>query len=113
MAGPVTASRRPWLTVTCRLRSSNAPAECPRRISCGFSMANSNNLVLGIETSCDDTAVALVDADGNVVSAGVASQALIHDRYGGVYPEMASRAHIDKIIPAIRMVIEDAGIDPS
>jgi N6-L-threonylcarbamoyladenine synthase len=72
----------------------------------------SNNLVLGIETSCDDTAVALVDADGNVVASAVASQTAIHNRYGGVYPEAASRAHVDKILPTVRMVIEDAGINP-
>jgi tRNA N6-adenosine threonylcarbamoyltransferase len=72
----------------------------------------SNNLVLGIETSCDDTAVALVDADGNVVASAVASQTAIHNRYGGVYPEAASRAHVDKILPTVRMVIEDSGINP-
>ncbi|OLE30275.1 MAG: tRNA (adenosine(37)-N6)-threonylcarbamoyltransferase complex transferase subunit TsaD [Actinobacteria bacterium 13_1_20CM_3_71_11] len=75
-------------------------------------MRSTNGLVLGIETSCDDTAVALVDEAGKVVSAAVASQALIHSRYGGVYPEVASRAHIDKVLPTVRMVIEDAGIDP-
>jgi N6-L-threonylcarbamoyladenine synthase len=72
----------------------------------------SNNLVLGIETSCDDTAVALVDADGNVVASAVASQTAIHNRYGGVYPEAASRAHVDKILPTVRMVVEDSGINP-
>ncbi|MBX6721830.1 MAG: tRNA (adenosine(37)-N6)-threonylcarbamoyltransferase complex transferase subunit TsaD, partial [Dactylosporangium sp.] len=76
-------------------------------------MANSNGLVLGIETSCDDTAVALVDSAGTVVSAAVASQALLHNRYGGVFPELASRAHIDKIIPTVRMVLEDGGVDPT
>jgi N6-L-threonylcarbamoyladenine synthase len=72
----------------------------------------SNGLVLGIETSCDDTAVALVDVDGNVVASAVASQVAIHNRYGGVYPEAASRAHVDKILPTVRMVIEDSGINP-
>jgi N6-L-threonylcarbamoyladenine synthase len=75
-------------------------------------VTGANNLVLGIETSCDDTAVALVDKDGKVVSAAVASQVLIHNRYGGVYPEAASRAHIDKIIPTVRMVLEDAAVEP-
>ncbi|MBV8540733.1 MAG: tRNA (adenosine(37)-N6)-threonylcarbamoyltransferase complex transferase subunit TsaD [Pseudonocardiales bacterium] len=69
-------------------------------------------LVLGIETSCDDTAVALVDVDGHVVSSMVASQAVIHSRYGGVYPEAASRAHIDKILPTVRMVLDDSEVDP-
>ncbi len=71
------------------------------------------DLVLGIETSCDDTAVALVDADGVVVASAVASQAEIHARYGGVYPEVASRAHVDKILPTVRMVLEDSDIAPS
>lgn len=68
-------------------------------------------LVLGIETSCDDTAVALVDVDGNVASACVASQASLHSKYGGVYPELASRAHVDKIIPTIDQVMLESGID--
>jgi N6-L-threonylcarbamoyladenine synthase len=69
-------------------------------------------LVLGIETSCDDTSVALVDPVGGVLAASTASQAALHTRYGGVYPEMASRAHIDKILPTVRMVLDDSGIDP-
>jgi N6-L-threonylcarbamoyladenine synthase len=76
-------------------------------------MTAANGLVLGIETSCDDTAVAVVDAGGTVVSAVTASQAAIHSRYGGVYPELASRAHVDKILPAVRMVLEDSEVDPS
>jgi N6-L-threonylcarbamoyladenine synthase len=75
-------------------------------------MTRASDLVLGIETSCDDTAVALVDRHGTVVSAAVASQVMIHNRYGGVYPEAASRAHIDKILPTVRMVLEDAAVDP-
>jgi len=75
--------------------------------------SSGNGLVLGIETSCDDTAVALVDAHGTVVASAVASQTAIHQRYGGVYPEAASRAHVDKILPTVRMVIEDSGIDPT
>lgn len=73
-------------------------------------MSTAGSLVLGIETSCDDTAVALVDADGRVISSAVASQALLHADYGGVYPEVASRAHIEKIIPTVRMTMEDGGV---
>ena len=75
-------------------------------------MRTTNGLVLGIETSCDDTAVALVDVHGKVVAAGVASQVAIHNRYGGVYPEAASRAHVDKILPTVRMVLDDSAIEP-
>lgn len=75
-------------------------------------MTGTRPLVLGIETSCDDTAVALVDRDGTVVSACVASQAALHSTYGGVYPELASRAHIDKILPTVRTVMDHAGVGP-
>lgn len=71
------------------------------------------SLVLGIETSCDDTAVALVDSEGRVAASAVASQAEIHSRYGGVYPEVASRAHVGQILPVVRMVLEDTGIRPA
>lgn len=70
-------------------------------------------LMLGIETSCDDTGVAIVRPDGTVVSAAVASQVELHDRYGGVYPEMASRAHVDAILPTVRKVLDDAGLTPA
>ncbi len=76
-------------------------------------MTGSRSLVLGIETSCDDTGVALVDVDGNVIASSVASQAAMHSEYGGVYPELASRAHIDKILPTVRKVMGDAGVTPA
>jgi N6-L-threonylcarbamoyladenine synthase len=66
--------------------------------------------ILGIETSCDETAAALV-ADGKVVkSSVVASQAKLHEKYGGVVPEIASRAHIEKIYPVIKDAMEQAGV---
>ncbi len=66
--------------------------------------------ILGIETSCDETAAAVV-ADGRVVrSSVVASQAKLHEKYGGVVPEIASRAHIEKITPVIAEAMEQAGV---
>jgi len=66
--------------------------------------------VLGIETSCDETAAAVV-ADGKVVkSSVVASQTKLHEKYGGVVPEVASRAHIEKIYPVIAEAMEQAGV---
>ncbi len=66
--------------------------------------------ILGIETSCDETAAAIV-ADGRVVkSAVVASQVKLHEKYGGVVPEIASRAHIENIYPVIKEVMEQAGV---
>lgn len=70
------------------------------------------DLILGIETSCDDTAVALVDRHGVVAAASVASQAALHSNYGGVYPELAGRAHVEKIIPTVRQVLDAAAIGP-
>jgi len=67
--------------------------------------------ILGIETSCDETAAAVV-ADGRVVkSSVVASQTKLHEKYGGVVPEIASRAHIENIYPVISEAIAQAGID--
>ena len=66
--------------------------------------------ILGIETSCDETAAAIV-ADGRVVKSSViASQNKLHEKYGGVVPEIASRAHIEKIYPVIAEAIEQAKI---
>jgi N6-L-threonylcarbamoyladenine synthase len=66
--------------------------------------------ILGIETSCDETAAAVV-ADGGVIkSSVVASQTQLHEKYGGVVPEIASRAHIEKIYPVITEAIEQAGV---
>ena len=66
-------------------------------------------VILGIETSCDDTAAAVVDATG-VLSDVVWSQTL-HTRYGGVVPELASRAHAEQIVPVVRAALAEAGIE--
>ena len=68
-------------------------------------------LVLGIETSCDETAAAVVDDDGIVLSSVVASQADLHARYGGVVPEIASRRHLELVAPVIRAALEDASAE--
>jgi N6-L-threonylcarbamoyladenine synthase len=66
-------------------------------------------VVLGIESSCDETAAAVV-RDGNVLLSNViASQVRVHERYGGVVPEIASRKHIEAIVPTILQALEDAG----
>lgn len=66
--------------------------------------------ILGIETSCDETAAAIV-ADGRTVrSSVVASQTKLHEKYGGVVPEIASRAHIEKIYPVIAEAMERADV---
>ena len=66
-------------------------------------------MILGIETSCDETASALVDEDGTVRSSVVASQADLHARFGGVVPEVASRRHLELIVPVLRETLGEAG----
>jgi N6-L-threonylcarbamoyladenine synthase len=63
--------------------------------------------ILGIETSCDETAAAVVTWDGEIVASVVASQDELHARYGGVVPEVASRRHLDLIVPVIDEVLTD------
>ncbi len=65
--------------------------------------------ILGIESSCDDTAAAIVD-DGFLLSSTVADQD-VHKKYGGVVPELASRAHQQNIIPVVDLAIQQAGIE--
>jgi N6-L-threonylcarbamoyladenine synthase len=66
-------------------------------------------MILGIETSCDETAAALVTEEGEVRSSVVSSQADLHARYGGVVPEVASRRHLELIAPVIREALAEAG----
>ena len=78
--------------------------------------------ILGIETSCDETAAAVVEAKTGsgfqvlgsrlkILSNIVASQIDLHRKYGGVYPELASRAHLENILPAIGAALDEAGAD--
>ena len=67
-------------------------------------------LILGIETSCDETAAAVVGDDGVVRSSVVASQADLHARYGGVVPEIASRRHLELVAPVVRAALDDAAV---
>ena len=66
-------------------------------------------MILGIETSCDETAAAVVTYQGHVLSSVVSSQADLHARYGGVVPEIASRRHLELVGPVIRTALEEAG----
>jgi N6-L-threonylcarbamoyladenine synthase len=66
-------------------------------------------VILALETSCDETAAAVVDEGGRILSNVVASQADLHARYGGVVPEVASRRHLELVTPVLRAAIEDAG----
>ena len=66
-------------------------------------------MILGIETSCDETAAAVVTGDGHVLASVVSSQADLHARYGGVVPEVASRRHLDLVGPVVREALASAG----
>ncbi len=69
-----------------------------------------NPLVLGIESSCDETAVALVRADRTILAQRIASQNEAHERFGGVVPELAARAHADRLAPMVADVLAEAGV---
>ena len=66
--------------------------------------------VLGIETSCDETAAAVVENGERILSNVVASQVLTHEKYGGVVPELASREHLKRIVPVVREACERAAL---
>jgi N6-L-threonylcarbamoyladenine synthase len=68
-------------------------------------------LVLGVETSCDETAAGLVTADGRALANVVASQADLHARYGGVVPEVASRRHLELVAPVVAEALGEANVE--
>src|SRR5207302_10583532 len=72
-------------------------------------MSGRSTVILGLETSCDETAAALVTQDGEIRANVVASQAALHARFGGVVPEVASRRHLELVTPVIREALGEAG----
>ena len=66
-------------------------------------------MILGLETSCDETAAALVSRNGAILANVVSSQAELHAQYGGVVPEVASRRHLELVTPVIREALHEAG----
>ncbi len=68
-------------------------------------------LILGIETSCDETAAAILKDGQEILSNVVYSQIALHRPYGGVVPELASRRHLDKIVPVVGEALSQAGVD--
>ncbi|GAB5452585.1 MAG: tRNA (adenosine(37)-N6)-threonylcarbamoyltransferase complex transferase subunit TsaD [Halioglobus sp.] len=69
-------------------------------------------LILGLETSCDETGVALYDTDKGLLSHALYSQVDVHAEYGGVVPELASRDHVRKTLPLVEQVLSDADCSP-
>ena len=74
-------------------------------------MRSGSGLILGIESSCDETAAAVVRAGGEVLANVVASQMALHANYGGVVPELASREHLRNIVPVVRAAMTEAGLE--
>ena len=70
-------------------------------------------IVLGIETSCDETGVALYDTEEGLLADAIYSQIELHRQFGGVVPELASRDHIRKTIPLIKSLLTDANLSIS
>lgn len=70
--------------------------------------SSSRNLLLSIESSCDETAAAIIDRERNVLSSVVATQTELHVEFGGVVPEIASRAHVERILPVLEKALKDA-----
>ena len=92
------ASIRPW------------PIEAaPRTADVQERIAEAGDLILAIESSCDETAIAVVDAGGNVLSSIVATQIDFHARFGGVVPEIASRKHTEAIVGVFEEALQKAG----
>src|ERR1035437_8624125 len=69
--------------------------------------------ILGIETSCDETAAAVVENGSRLRSSVVASQIATHGKYGGIVPELASREHVQAIVPVVRRAVKEAGLEYS
>ncbi len=70
------------------------------------------SVILGIESSCDETAASLVSGGRTVLSSVIASQIDLHAQYGGVVPEIASREHVRSILPVIDRALQEAVITP-
>ena len=67
--------------------------------------------ILGIESSCDDTAAAVVANGRDIISSVVSSQTSVHHKYGGVVPELSSRKHIEAVMPVVQEALDQAGFD--
>ena len=73
----------------------------------------SRDYLLALESTCDETAAAVIDRALTVRASCVASQQLVHERFDGVVPELAARAHLERILPVVEQTIEQAAIDPA
>jgi N6-L-threonylcarbamoyladenine synthase len=86
--------------------SARQPRELPGQTGSGLFPPDAR--ILAIETSCDDSCAAVVSASGTVLSTVVHSQDAIHEKYGGVVPEVASRAHVERMTAVVREALHQA-----
>src|ERR1700736_1602551 len=96
-----------------RLRVNKMPAlpfECLQLCDAVAQNETVTTRILGIESSCDETAAAVVADGREILSSVVASQIDVHRKYGGVVPELASREHLRQIVPVVREALEQAGM---
>jgi putative glycoprotease GCP len=77
----------------------------------GQNQTMANFLVLGIETSCDDTSVAVIEGGFKIRSNVISSQIDVHQKFGGVVPELAARCHLEAVLPIYRLAMAEAGVD--
>ena len=94
---PTAAVRRTW------------PLDVPKRTDGQREELATRKLVLAIESSCDETAVAIIDSEGTLVANQVSTQIDFHARFGGVVPEIASRKHVEVIVGVVDAALEEAG----
>jgi len=93
------------------IRKDGRPFLWGRRFGVGEALHCGAMNVLGIETSCDETGIALYSTERGLLSHTLYSQVAVHREYGGVVPELASRDHIRKTLPLIEQTLDDAGLD--
>lgn len=93
---PTAAGEREW------------PMAVPSRTDAERKEIARRQLILAVESSCDETAVAIIDADGNLLANQVSTQIDFHARFGGVVPEIASRKHVEVIVSVVDAALEDA-----
>ncbi len=94
------------------MTTSDEPVDISLRVA-PLRPVDASTLVLGIETSCDETAAAIVMGGRDVVSSVVSSQVDLHAAYGGVVPEIASRAHLELLNPVVAAAVVEAGVAES
>src|SRR5690606_27713004 len=106
------------MPVVCLVMSRQVRSNARRRNAGGLPAVagitdNGCMLAMGIETSCDETAVGIVEDGRKLLANVVASQAAVHARYGGVVPEVASRHHLEAMLPVVKAALKEAGCIPA